>query len=131
MAALGQAARVFVYDLLMTGRDGSTSILPSLAAALDAWPEAIPALPPATGGGGGIEGTERATVAALHTVLGKLCHDALVQTRYAARMAKDSSNHKALCIGASALAANCSTHLHSIAELQLNMHLCVVCYMSL
>ncbi len=108
---------MFVYDLLMTGRDGSTSVLPSLAAALDAWPEAIPALPPATGGGGGIEATECATVAALHTVLGKLCNDALAQTRYAARNAKDSSNHKALCIGASALAVNYSTHLHNIAEL--------------
>lgn len=75
-----QAARVFVYDILMTAEGDEARVLPCLAAALDAWPEAVPTLTSeedASGSGSG----SNAHVRALHLVLRRMCSDALTADR--------------------------------------------------
>jgi hypothetical protein len=66
-----QAARVFVVDLLMSAQGGSVRVLPCLAAALDAWPEALPALAGAAEEHGGSDDH----VHVLHSVLQQMCAD--------------------------------------------------------
>ena len=45
LASESQAARVFVYDMVWSGRSQGGRALPALGAALDAWPAALPPLP--------------------------------------------------------------------------------------
>lgn len=71
-----QAARVFVVDMLMSAQGGSVRVLPCLAAALDAWPEALPAL----AGAPTDQGCSHDHVRVLHSVL---------QQMYAAAAALD------------------------------------------
>ena len=67
-----QAARVFVVDMLMSAQGGSVRVLPCLAAALDAWPEALPAL----AGAPADQGCSDDHVRVLHPVLQQMCADA-------------------------------------------------------
>jgi hypothetical protein len=67
-----QAARVFVVDMLMSAQGGSVRVLPCLAAALDAWPEALPAL----AGAPADQGCSDDHVHVLHSVLQQMCADA-------------------------------------------------------
>lgn len=72
-----QAARVFVVDLLMSAEGGGVTVLPCLAAALDAWPRAVPSRVDASGAdASGESGAAANHVVALHLVLQQMCSDA-------------------------------------------------------
>lgn len=74
-----QAARVFVVDMLMSAQGGSVRVLPCLAAALDAWPEALPSL----AGAATEPGASDDHVRVLHAVLQQMCADAAAVGRCA------------------------------------------------
>lgn len=68
---------MFVVDLLMSAEGGGVRVLPCLAAALDAWPAAVPSLAGASGEDGGSD----AHVQVLHSVLQQMCKDAAELSR--------------------------------------------------